>query len=85
MVVSRQRLLKLGLLGGASLVLPAGRLTQAILADATVPISIACVPGCGFTFGATSLDLASPPRMRVAPGPPHCTAYVELSFDACDT
>ena len=34
MVVSRQRLLKLGLLGGASLVLPAGRLTQAILADA---------------------------------------------------
>jgi hypothetical protein len=53
---------------------------EAILADATVPISIACVPGRGFTFGATSLDLASPPRMRVAPGPPHSTAYVELSF-----
>ena len=53
---------------------------EAILADATVPISIACVPGRGFTFGATSLDLASPPRMRVAPGPPHSTAYIELSF-----
>ena len=34
MIVSRQKLLKLGLLSGASLVLPAGRLTQAILADA---------------------------------------------------
>jgi len=53
---------------------------EAILADTTVPISIACIPGRGFTFGATSLELAAPPRMRVAPGPPHCTAYVELSF-----
>jgi hypothetical protein len=53
---------------------------EAILADRSVPISIACRPGRGFSFGATSLDLALPPRMRVAPGPPHCTAYVELSF-----
>ena len=53
---------------------------EAILADATVPISIACVPGCGFTFGATSLDLGSPPLMRVAPVPPHSTASVELSL-----
>jgi isopenicillin-N N-acyltransferase like protein len=56
---------------------------EAILADQTVPISIACMPGRSFTFGATSLALAAPPRMRVTPGPPHCTPYVELSFDAC--
>jgi hypothetical protein len=53
---------------------------EAILADQSVPISIACMPGRGFTFGATSLALSVPPRMRVAPGPPHDTAYVELSF-----
>ena len=55
---------------------------EAILADRSVPISIACTPGRGFTFGATSLDLALPPRMRVAPGPPDCTPYVDLSFDS---
>ena len=55
---------------------------EAILADQSVPISIACVPGRSFTFGATSLALGMPPRMRVAPGPPHSTPYVELSFDA---
>jgi isopenicillin-N N-acyltransferase-like protein len=58
---------------------------EAILADATVPISIACVPGRGFTFGATSLELTTPPRMRVAPGPPHAIPYVELSFDVLET
>jgi hypothetical protein len=55
---------------------------EAILANQTVPISIACSGQGGFTFGATSLALAAPPRMRVAPGPPHATAYVELGFDA---
>jgi len=54
---------------------------ESILADQTVPVSIACVPGRGFTFGATSLALGRPPRMRVAPGPPHATPYVDLSFD----
>jgi isopenicillin-N N-acyltransferase-like protein len=53
---------------------------EAILADQTVPISIACAPDRGFTFGATSLALGMPPRMRIAPGPPHCNPYVELSF-----
>jgi len=55
---------------------------EAILADTSVPISIECRPGRGFSFGATSLDLALPPRMRVAPGPPHRTTYVQLSFDS---
>jgi hypothetical protein len=53
---------------------------EAILADQSVPISIAWTPGRGFTFGATSLALGRPPRMRVAPGPPHDTPYVELHF-----
>jgi hypothetical protein len=55
---------------------------EAILADQTVPISLACTGQGSFTFGATSLALTTPPRMRVAPGPPHTTAYVELSFDS---
>jgi hypothetical protein len=54
---------------------------EALLADSTVPISIACVPGRGFTFGATSMALSSPPHVRVAPGPPHLCDYVELGFD----
>ena len=58
---------------------------EAILADQTVPISIACAPGCGFTFGATSLALGMTPRMRIAPGPPHCNPYVELSFGTSNT
>ena len=57
---------------------------EAILADRTVPISIACAPEHGFTFGATSLALGRPPRMRIAPGPPH-TPYVELGFGTSTT
>jgi hypothetical protein len=55
---------------------------ESILADQTVPISIVCTSQGGFTFGAISLALGTPPRMRVAPGPPHTTAYVELGFDS---
>jgi hypothetical protein len=55
---------------------------EAVLADQTVPISIACAPGQVYTFGATSIALTSPPRMRLAPGPPHTTPFIDLGFDA---
>ena len=49
------------------------------LADTSVPVSLA--RGDGFmTFGAVSMELTAPPRMRVAPGPPHCMPYVEVGF-----
>ncbi len=53
---------------------------EAILSDQTIPISMAPKPGRIFTFGATSMLLSVPPRMRVTPGPPHNTPFVELRF-----
>jgi hypothetical protein len=55
---------------------------EALLADQTVPISIAHEPGRTFTFGATSMALTSPPQLRIAPGPPHSKPFIDLSFDA---
>jgi hypothetical protein len=55
---------------------------EAILSDRSVPVSMAAAPGRTFTFGATSLALARPPRMRVTTGPPHEAPFVELSFGA---
>jgi len=54
---------------------------EALLADQSVPISIACAPGRSFTFGAVSMALSAPPRLRIAPGPPHSTRFVDLGFD----
>jgi hypothetical protein len=53
-----------------------------ILSDQTIPISMAAQPGRIFTFGATSLLLTTPPHMRVTPGPPHNTPFVNLRFRA---
>jgi isopenicillin-N N-acyltransferase-like protein len=55
---------------------------EALLADQSVPVSIACKPGRTFTFGATSMMLSSPPQLRIAPGPPHISPFIGLSFDA---
>ena len=54
---------------------------EALLADQSVPISIAHEPGRIFTFGATSMALTSPPQLRIAPGPPHSKPFVNLSFE----
>jgi hypothetical protein len=54
---------------------------EALLADQSVPISIACIPGRTYTFGATSMALTAPPQIRIAPGPPHSSPFVELGFD----
>jgi len=52
---------------------------ERVLADTSIPVSLA--PGTGFmTFGAISMELTAPPRLRVAPGPPHCTPFVEVPF-----
>lgn len=49
------------------------------LADTSVPLSLA--PGRGvMTFGGVSIELGRPPRLRVAPGPPHATPFVEVPF-----
>jgi hypothetical protein len=55
---------------------------EALLADQTVPISIACTPGRTFTFGTTSMLLTTPPQLRIAPGPPHSKPFIDLSFEA---
>jgi len=50
-----------------------------VLADTSVPVSL--TPGRGvMTFGAVCIELSVPPRMRVAPGPPHQTPFVEVQF-----
>ena len=52
---------------------------ERLLADTSVPVSLA--PGRGYmTFGAVSMKLTVPPRLRVAPGPPHGTPFVEVEF-----
>lgn len=52
---------------------------EQVLVDTSVPVSLA--PGSGFmTFGAISMELTVPPRLRVAPGPPHDTPFVEVPF-----
>ena len=54
---------------------------EGVLADASVPLSLA--PGRGvMTFGAVSMELGRPPRLRVAPGPPHATPFAEVPFSA---
>ena len=50
-----------------------------MLADTSVPVSLE--PGREvMTFGAVSIELSVPPRLRVAPGPPHVTSFVEVQF-----
>lgn len=52
---------------------------EAALSDTSAPIS--CEPRNGaMTFGATSLALTVPPKVRIAPGPPHMTDFVEVPF-----
>ena len=54
---------------------------ERLLADTSVPVSLA--PGRGsMTFGAVSMELTVPPRMRVAPGPPHSTPFVDVQFSS---
>jgi hypothetical protein len=54
---------------------------EAALADTTVPISIA-PDRSWMTFGAVAMELSVPPRMRVTPGPPHTTPFVDVPFSA---
>ena len=55
------------------------RVVEEVLADTSVPVSLE--PGRGvMTFGAVSIELSEPPRLRVAPGPPHVTPFVEVQF-----
>ena len=51
------------------------------LADTTVPISLTADRPV-MTFGAVAIELSVPPRMRVAPGPPHTTPFVDVPFSA---
>ena len=51
---------------------------QELLADRTTPISLAA-DRPGMTFGAVVYACEAPARMRVAPGPPHETPFVEVS------
>ncbi len=52
-----------------------------VLNDTVGPISRA--PRGGYmTFGATVIEVADPPRVRIAPGPPHQTAYSDVPFAA---
>jgi hypothetical protein len=54
---------------------------ERVLSDTTVPVS--CAPRRGFmTFGSMAAELTVPPRVHLAPGPPHATPYVEVGFSA---
>jgi len=54
---------------------------ERVLSDTTVPVS--CAPRRGFmTFGSMAAELTVPPTVRIAPGPPHATSYVEVGFSA---
>ncbi len=51
------------------------------LADTSVPVSLGA-DRRSMTFGAISVELTVPPRLRVAPGPPHQTPFVDVGFAA---
>ena len=52
---------------------------QDLLSDCTVPISLGAeLPS--MTFGAVVYECGVPPRMWVAPGPPHATAFVPAEW-----
>jgi len=51
---------------------------ETLLADTTTPVSFESADG-GMTFGAVSMELTAPPRFRVAPGPPHLTAWHDVA------
>ncbi|HEU0114120.1 MAG TPA: C45 family peptidase [Thermomicrobiales bacterium] len=50
---------------------------ETALSDTSAPISVAPRPGF-MTFGATSMKLIAPPEIRIAPGPPHLTPFVDV-------
>ncbi len=52
---------------------------QRLLCDRTVPVSIAA-DRSSMTFGAVVYECSAPPRMWVAPGPPHETPFVEAAW-----
>jgi isopenicillin-N N-acyltransferase like protein len=50
------------------------------LADREAPLCVVPEPGRPWiTFGSISAELSDPPRVRIAPGPPHRTAWVDVS------
>ena len=56
---------------------------EAILANRGAPIShIGQEPGDIDTFGAIAVEHTAPPRIRVAPGPPATTPFVDVPWDA---
>ncbi|MCC6314592.1 MAG: 6-aminopenicillanic acid acyl-transferase [Thermomicrobiales bacterium] len=52
---------------------------EAVLNDETAPISLTARGGY-MTFAAVSMELSTPPRFRVAPGPPHQTPWQQVLF-----
>jgi hypothetical protein len=52
---------------------------EGVLADTTVPISLS-PDRPSMTFGAVAMELSVPPRLRIAPGPPHTTPFVDVPF-----
>jgi isopenicillin-N N-acyltransferase like protein len=53
---------------------------QALLADATTPVSISNRGGGYMTFGAIAMELTAPPAVRIAPGPPHETPWQDVAW-----
>jgi isopenicillin-N N-acyltransferase-like protein len=52
---------------------------EELLSDEAAPISR--VPrGGSMTFGATVIECSAPPVIRVAPGPPHQTPWIDVGF-----
>ena len=52
---------------------------QALLADRTVPVSLAA-DRSSMTFGAVVYECSEPPSMRVAIGPPHLTPFERVDW-----
>ena len=52
---------------------------KALLSDRSVPVSLAA-DRLVMTFGAVVYECTSPPRMWVAPGPPHETPFREVAW-----
>lgn len=53
---------------------------QVLLSDATTPVSMANRGEGSMTFGAIAMELTVPPSVRIAPGPPHETAWQDVGW-----
>jgi hypothetical protein len=69
---------RLAAIAAATLAVTSGADCERVLSDRDAPLCVVPEPGRPWiTFGSIWAELSSPPRVRIAPGPPDRTAWID--------